>query len=147
MKTTAIAAAFAATLTAAAPASAAEWVPLSTNSDETMLYSGKEGSQKFVKIGPDDAITLIVRIDKKGTKTPKFYRFGIKAKACKEGAGSLHVYDLNDEPLDNPDYVSEGGTVASQLGDTLCELARLEIAERQQKAQPKSASTRNANEI
>ena len=86
--------------------------------------------------GSDASIaTGIVRV--RIGNTFKFARAGVLLTDCERGYGKLSNYDIGTNAfLYAYDYVQDGGTVASDIADSLCEAAEEELAERREVPPP-----------
>jgi hypothetical protein len=81
-------------------------------------YQVKTGSFEKTK----DGGSILIRSMKKTDSVSNFYTVSIKTSDCKRGFGKTTWRKLNGEIYSEYDFVSEGGTIASNFGDGICSL-------------------------
>jgi len=86
------------------------WVEVA--SSNTMTVHGKN-----VKTMPK-GVEMMIR-ETKGTQI-KFYFVQIETATCANQHGKLNFYEINRKPFFATDYVSNGGNIASGIGDWMC---------------------------
>ena len=85
---------------------------------ENWKYQVKAGSFEKTK----DGGSILLRTTHKTNATTNFYTASIKTSDCKKGIGKTTWRKLNGEIYQEYDFVSEGGTIASYIGDGICSL-------------------------
>jgi hypothetical protein len=79
-------------------------------------YQIKTGSFEKTK----DGGSILLRTMHKTNSTTNFFNASIKTVDCKKGLGKTTWKKLNGEIYSEYDFVSEGGTIASFIGDGIC---------------------------
>jgi hypothetical protein len=83
-------------------------------------FYAKKGSMELTKNGAK----LIQSTYKKDGSNPKFYIIEMKSIDCKNGFGYVYQNHFDGKLNDRFDYVEDGGTVAQQFGDILCDFLK-----------------------
>jgi hypothetical protein len=81
-------------------------------------YQVKTGSFENTK----DGGSILLRTMHKTNQTTHFYVASMKTIDCKKGIGKTTWRKLNGEIYKEYDFVSDGGNIASYIGDGICSL-------------------------
>ncbi|MBT9499484.1 MAG: hypothetical protein IV103_20195 [Zoogloea sp.] len=109
-----------------------QWVLLD-QSDKNAIFV-KKGSFEIPKNKEGIPVALvIVKKENKVTNTIDFSKWKISVSDCMDGYGKLNVTDMRDQVKASYDYVAKGGSVATVVGDLICEMAIILIRDYQKK--------------
>jgi hypothetical protein len=90
----------------------AEWVEVVKSADQSTIVQGK--NLKKTATGAEMMTKWTYH------KEISFYISTLSAKDCANGYGEILYRDMSGRIADRSDYVSSGGTIASEIGDWLC---------------------------
>jgi len=90
----------------------AEWFEVVKSADQSTVVQGK--NLKKTATGAEMMTKWTYH------KKISFYISTMSAKDCANGYGEILYRDLSGRLVDRSDYVSGGGTMASEIGDWLC---------------------------
>ena len=102
-----------------------DWVQISTTTKNK--FEVRAGSfERSVTTRTGEPIALfIVRISPQGGGRIEFEKNYVKLSDCRTGYGKLVATDLNGRAMYENDFIFGGGTPASTIAQTLCELAEV----------------------
>jgi hypothetical protein len=112
-----VAAAIACSSTAAL---AADWRSISTADNNGARYEGDIDSFAYGKNNSGEAFVKILGRQTKANGTMDFATWYVTLSDCNDRRGKLVVLDLRGKFLFNVDFVSDGGSVASEIAGVLC---------------------------
>ena len=105
-------------LTASTAFAQTPWFQLSDG--ENIQLFGKEQSFQATKtVGK-----VLVKTEFKNSKDVTFNFFEMKTSDCSKGYGTVYLFDLDGKEVYKHKYVSNGGTVASEVGDVICHILK-----------------------
>jgi hypothetical protein len=98
------------------------WYPMakSQNGNSTYTYSAKAGS--FGREGKTSFLIAQEKMDNtvlNGTSI-SYYKVIMTDQACDDGYGKVKYLTLDGKPAMSPDYLKDGESVASSIGDFIC---------------------------
>jgi hypothetical protein len=97
-----------------------DWVSLASSKNGAK-YFGKSGSGEITTIDKEKAVAVIYKfINSQVNNKVELGIIYAKVKDCKRGEGRIYYADMAGKIFDNSQFVIYGGTVASDLGDSLC---------------------------
>lgn len=100
-------------LVSAGTVHAAEWVEVA---DAVWMQKGSV-------VADAEIVGALVRIRIKGKY--EFFRFALREESCANGYGLMAMSNIYFENSIQVDYVENGGTIASRVGDVLCALKKV----------------------
>lgn len=98
------------------------WMNIGKTADS--VWEVKEGSLQFVNDRDGlPAAAVIGRVSFVGTDKLYFYQWSISSESCARKAGKLVALSMSGELISELDYVENGGSIASSIGETICQSA------------------------
>lgn len=98
-----------------------EWVHIAQNSDGTMFYSSKKGSYELTSTKGGAAIAIILgQIEDKKAKEVSYRKWYVTTADCEAGVGKLVILKVDGIYDMETDYVSNGNSISSDIGDVIC---------------------------
>jgi hypothetical protein len=112
-----------------------EWVFVAENNDSTHIYSGKKGSFEITTTKSGIEVAMIVgQTENKRDETVIYNKWYVSTSDCEAGIGKLVVLKIDGSFSFESDYVSGGKNVASTIADTICQIYRVSLEDRQGKS-------------
>jgi hypothetical protein len=94
------------------------------------VWSIQNGSFYVSKNGAGEPIAVVTgRLYDKQTTGVMLYKWYVTVSACKAHMGKVTTTDLDGQFLFDNDYVQGAGSVASSIGDDICQLYAAEMAQ------------------
>ena len=98
---------------------AQDWIDLA--SSDAGFWEGRAGTMDFATTkGGIPIATASGRIRWTKDKSVDFVRWYVAVDHCKKGYGKLVTLNMSGEFKYENDYVKNGGSIASSIGDVLC---------------------------
>lgn len=112
-----------------------KWVFISSNSNGDSVYSGKADSFELTTTKSGIQIALILgQVENTIDKKIEYNKWYVKTSDCKAGMGKLAILDISGDYIAEVDYVVDGKNVASSIAAVICDIYKLELAERDGKS-------------
>lgn len=98
-----------------------EWVLIAKDFDDRMFYSGKAGSYELTSTKSGAAIAIILgQIEDKKAKEVGYRKWYVTTADCEAGVGKLAHLKVDGTYIVETDYVSNGNSIGSRIGDVIC---------------------------
>lgn len=110
-------------LVTATPAFSQDWIQLSETDD--FLFEVRTGSYQSARTKSGTPISVLTgRSKNKKTGVVDFEKWYVTTEDCLKGSGKLVTLSLNGDFKFDSDYLRKGGTVASSIGDLVCDVQK-----------------------
>ena len=101
------------------------WVHVDTDIEGVRRYEVKADSLITSRKG---ALIVTTRVVNQHTHKIDFFLMGLPLQSCASQIGHLSVFDLSGNQLASQDFVLGGGTITSEMAETICDMAVLSRA-------------------
>lgn len=98
------------------------WVKLASSGDDGTIIYGKKGTYAKEKASRSFVIQYFSRNPGRSTYAVSFYKVSVSDKDCQNKYGKIIFANLQGKTEFSGDYIEDGGSIGSTVGDILCAL-------------------------
>lgn len=98
------------------------WVKLVSSEDDGTIIYGKKGTFVKEKANHSFVIQYFSRNPGRATYGVSFYKVSVSNKDCQNKYGKIIFANLQGQTEFSGDYIEDGGSIGSTIGDILCAL-------------------------